>query len=289
MSNVLGAMQTEMPPVVVWVGLAWLTLAVLVAKACGAFGRRSIAGPERIAQGESGWTLAIIFFLGLSAAMPVGTLVARFCKARNVDANLQLLIGGICTEATAFLLWVVISAISRPQGVDRLGLKLRRLPGGVLLGLLTLFVLYPVVLVVSQMTSVALQWAGGREPKPNQVLEIVTTSHQHGVIVLGVIMAVAVAPLFEELAFRGFLQTVLGRLFNWSGRPGVAARWAAVIITSVCFALVHGEKAFMPPLFVLALGLGYLYERTGNLWGNIVVHAVFNGLQIFLALSMGMN
>jgi membrane protease YdiL (CAAX protease family) len=60
-----------------------------------------------------------------------------------------------------------------------------------------------------------------------------------------------------------------------------------VAIAAACFALVHVEWAFMPPLFVLALGLGYLYERTGNLWGNIVAHSVFNGLQIFLALSLG--
>jgi membrane protease YdiL (CAAX protease family) len=289
MSNMLGAMQTEIPTIVVSVGLVWLAVAVLIAKACGAFNRRSIAGPERIAPGESGWTLVSIFFLGLSIAVLFGNVTARICKARHADANLQLLIGGIVMESTAFLLLVAISKILRPQGIERLGLKVRRLPRGLILGLLTLFVIYPIVLVISQVSSVALHWAGRADPKPNAVLEIVAASHQRGVVILGIVMAVLVAPLFEEIAFRGFLQTVLARLFSPSGKRSVAARWIAVIITSICFALVHGEWAFMPPLFVLALGLGYLYERTGNLWGNIAVHAAFNGLQIFLALSLGLN
>ena len=32
----------------------------------------------------------------------------------------------------------------------------------------------------------------------------------------------------------------------------------------------------MPPIFLLALCLGYAYERTGNLWTTITMHALFN-------------
>ena len=43
----------------------------------------------------------------------------------------------------------------------------------------------------------------------------------------------------------------------------------------------------LPPLMLLAMGLGYLYERTGNLWATITVHCLFNTMQIayFLAGS----
>ena len=313
------------PPVFVWVGLVWLTLAVLVAKVCGVFGRRSIAGPIRIAYSESGWSLVVILFVGAAAYILLGGLTARLCRRRNVDTNLTLLIAGAVAEVAAFGLWAAMSAMSRPQGIERLGLKLRRLPRGVLMGLVTLFVLYPMVLVISEVTTVTLHRAGWPEPKPNAVLELVTASHQRFVVVLGVIMAVLIAPFFEELAFRGFLQTVLSDLFAWTLRPSDAvpetalpvsngesipdgvvlsyarklpqrdpevppiARWTAVFITAICFALVHVELAFMPPLFLLAVGLGYLYERTGNLWATIATHSLFNGLQIFLALKFGMN
>jgi membrane protease YdiL (CAAX protease family) len=52
-------------------------------------------------------------------------------------------------------------------------------------------------------------------------------------------------------------------------------RWLAVVITSVIFAVVH--PLWMAPLiFVLSICLGYAYERTGNLWVPIVMHALFN-------------
>jgi membrane protease YdiL (CAAX protease family) len=40
----------------------------------------------------------------------------------------------------------------------------------------------------------------------------------------------------------------------------------------------------MPPLFVLAVCFGYVYERTGKLWAPILMHALFNATSITLAL-----
>jgi hypothetical protein len=64
-------------------------------------------------------------------------------------------------------------------------------------------------------------------------------------------------------------------------------RWAAVATSSAIFAAIHMEPAFLAPLFVLALGLGYVYERTGNLWVTITAHALFNTAQILLYLAAG--
>jgi hypothetical protein len=63
-----------------------------------------------------------------------------------------------------------------------------------------------------------------------------------------------------------------------------AARWIAVIITSVVFALVHPLWT-APLIFLLAVCLGYAYERTGSLWVPIVMHAMFNISSTFLFLN----
>jgi membrane protease YdiL (CAAX protease family) len=52
--------------------------------------------------------------------------------------------------------------------------------------------------------------------------------------------------------------------------------WVAILITSLIFALVHDAWS-RPAIFVLALGLGYIYERTGKLWASITIHVLFNG------------
>ncbi|HTW94151.1 MAG TPA: CPBP family intramembrane glutamic endopeptidase, partial [Tepidisphaeraceae bacterium] len=57
--------------------------------------------------------------------------------------------------------------------------------------------------------------------------------------------------------------------------------WLAVILTSACFALLHPDWSW-GIIFLLALCLGYAYERTGILWVSIFMHAAFNGLEVAL-------
>jgi membrane protease YdiL (CAAX protease family) len=133
--------------------------------------------------------------------------------------------------------------------------------------------------------------------------------------VMLVIGATVLAPLFEEMFFRGHVQTILVRLFGRTRapnravrehsllvgptgravldyasaapaslpRPGGGARWAAVIASSVIFAVIH-EPWTWPIIFILSLCLGYAYERTGNLWLTIFMHAIFNGVQTAIFL-----
>ncbi len=58
-------------------------------------------------------------------------------------------------------------------------------------------------------------------------------------------------------------------------------------------ATIHGavvvlDGAMSVRLALLSLGLGALYERTGNLWAAILMHAAFNGVQMILFLTVGM-
>jgi membrane protease YdiL (CAAX protease family) len=64
--------------------------------------------------------------------------------------------------------------------------------------------------------------------------------------------------------------------------------WAAILITSVLFASVH-EAWTRPLIFMLAVFLGYAYERTGSLWTTITIHLVFNATNtvIFLMSAHG--
>ncbi|MCK4601404.1 MAG: CPBP family intramembrane metalloprotease, partial [Phycisphaerae bacterium] len=70
--------------------------------------------------------------------------------------------------------------------------------------------------------------------------------------VMTVVLAVVLVPLAEEMFFRGLCQSMLRRFTN--------SPWLAILVTSVFFALVHGNYAHMPALFVLAVVLGYNYE-----------------------------
>jgi len=87
------------------------------------------------------------------------------------------------------------------------------------------------------------------------------------------IAAVGLAPVAEELLFRGVLYPAVKR----AGFPRLAL-WG----TSVVFAAIHWNLPTFLPLLLLALGLVWLYERTGNLLAPIAAHATFNACNFAL-------
>ena len=86
------------------------------------------------------------------------------------------------------------------------------------------------------------------------------------------------APLMEEILYRGLLQQIAIQL-------GIS-RWQSIVGVSVIFAAMHFgavEGSALPTLFVLSLGFGWVYEKTGRLWAPIVMHSLFNLTNIVLA------
>ncbi len=106
-----------------------------------------------------------------------------------------------------------------------------------------------------------------------------------------------VAPILEELLFRGLLQGWLrGKYRAMTDKllavdagvefvpstPAVIQRqrlitWAPIFIASSAFALAHAGHGTAPiPLFFFSLALGYLYEKTGRLAPSIIAHFLLN-------------
>jgi membrane protease YdiL (CAAX protease family) len=88
-------------------------------------------------------------------------------------------------------------------------------------------------------------------------------------------MATLVAPIAEEFIFRGYLYGVMRRFIG--PLPGI-------VLSSLLFAAMHFHLPSMPGLTILAVTLCLLYERTGSLWSNIMVHATFNTISIVMLL-----
>jgi membrane protease YdiL (CAAX protease family) len=95
-----------------------------------------------------------------------------------------------------------------------------------------------------------------------------------------VFSAVLLAPVVEEIFFRGIIQSMLRQQI---GRP-----WIAVIITATVFGLMHLAVPYsVPPLIFFGITAGYLYERTGRLLAPIVFHMLFNLAQV-IAYQQGL-
>lgn len=94
------------------------------------------------------------------------------------------------------------------------------------------------------------------------------------------VLAVAIAPLTEELLFRGWIYTSLRFSFGF---------WPALIVTSALFALAHYEKTHLYALAVFPIGLaiGAIRERTGSLKAAMLFHALNNLAAFGLAALAG--
>jgi membrane protease YdiL (CAAX protease family) len=92
---------------------------------------------------------------------------------------------------------------------------------------------------------------------------------------IAILATVVVAPIAEELFFRGVA-------FNaWAREYGLRA---GIVLSALVFGLIHGSVAAFVPIFVLGLALAIIYRRTGNLASNIALHATFNGISVLIAL-----
>lgn len=115
---------------------------------------------------------------------------------------------------------------------------------------------------------------------PQNVVQELDSAHGGKLIVL-VLTALVLAPVVEELFFRGLLLRSLQRRVS---AP------IAVAISALAFGLAHvvfdwGSGAVLPALVALGMVSGILAVRTGNLSRSILLHIGFNLLAVLAVLT----
>ncbi|MFT5587590.1 MAG: membrane protease YdiL (CAAX protease family) [Cognaticolwellia sp.] len=85
-----------------------------------------------------------------------------------------------------------------------------------------------------------------------------------------------VAPVYEELLFRGYVFRGLSR----SAGPGVA-----IGVSALLFAAFHGDPLHAIAVLPMGLFLGWLRWRTGSIWPSMIAHALNNAVWVALAVT----
>jgi membrane protease YdiL (CAAX protease family) len=98
--------------------------------------------------------------------------------------------------------------------------------------------------------------------------------HIAAYIANGVVIAV-IAPIVEELTFRGLGYSLLARY----------GRWTAIIGTGLAFGLAHGLVNAFPFLAAFGIGLAYLRSRVDSVYPGMVVHGLFNAVALTVAVA----
>ena len=123
----------------------------------------------------------------------------------------------------------------------------------------------PFVLLTSLIMDLIVENQAGSNP----LLEIVLNNNNYFAFILLFLTTTLIAPLFEEIIFRGVLLPVLARDYG---------KTIGILISSFVFALAHLSLNEFPPLFVLGIGLATTRLISGRLSSSVVMHSFWNGL-----------
>jgi membrane protease YdiL (CAAX protease family) len=94
-------------------------------------------------------------------------------------------------------------------------------------------------------------------------------------LTLFVFQIIIIAPIVEELMFRGYVYRVLKSKSNKN---------VACIVTSIVFSFLHFNVAAFVPLFVFSMCLIKAYEDSSDIREPIVMHSLFNTVGVIGAL-----
>lgn len=89
--------------------------------------------------------------------------------------------------------------------------------------------------------------------------------------------SVLVAPISEEILFRGFVFGGFEAKYGWK---------KAAFFSALIFALLHFQPTAFLPLLVIGFLLCFLYYRTNSLWPAVLVHASMNLFAVLGALLL---
>ncbi len=250
--------------------VTWLWIARRLSRRQEVFGHQ----PAR----EVGWNAAdvvLLCFLWLYLEIAVRRLLGVETKPGELSTV------AVAALAGSRMIWVfaaVAYLVARTRrSLSELGFDLRRLATDIRLGVITfLAAFWPVF---------GLQGIVGHfiERTEHPLQKWIEHDSSPSAFGWAIVSAVVVAPLAEELFFRVVLQGWLERRWfayrEQGGFVAALARGLPIVLSATLFAAFH-QFYDWGPLFVLALFLGFIYQRTQRIYAPMVTHVCVNSLAI---------
>jgi hypothetical protein len=215
-----------------------------------------------------------VLYFGMALLGMLASLALRYLPqtpgaetARAAVAAVQYLL--FSAGVIAFI-WSRIRA-PRSRRWRTLGWRLAKLPRLIFEGIGGYGVLLVVLAVTGFGRSAILSALSAAQSGEGLVMNVHATPAK----VLLFLLICVVAPVVEEMIFRGFIYAGLRRRMSVFG---------AVIASALLFALMHNNPEALLPIGLIGIVLAALYERNRSIVPSIICHALNNTLVFFLML-----
>jgi len=222
---------------------------------------------------------------------PLVMLITRQLIANLPDWQ-NALLDNLILSIGATLTIVLIIFLARASFARRLkgfGLNARTIHKDFVFAFINLLSICPLVLAAIVVTTCFGKLIYGQDfyLEQHEELKTIATYTQLPLRILIIITTIMLAPVLEELLFRGLFQTMLRSSleFRFTNLESRYSSWLSILISSGLFILVHPNAGHWPALFMLAITLGYSYEKSGSLFRPIFIHSFFNSVAIIAVLS----
>jgi membrane protease YdiL (CAAX protease family) len=235
--------------------------------------RAVVTNPTQVGVVRSWSSLAVVrLLIGVVASLCVGSLVGAALGVEPGDRFSQFVISSLALHGAILFL---VHLFLYEQGLswsDAFGFRAEGAMWVLALAFGVTLAVLPSAWALGHVSALAMEWMRIEPVRQQAVTSLQSTVEVGPQIYMGT-AAVLLIPVAEELLFRGVL-------YPWM-KQGLGRRWA-LWSNAVLFGAVHFNMMTFLPLTLLGFILAWLYDRTRNLLGPIVVHSAFNLANLFL-------
>lgn len=213
-----------------------------------------------ISQMAAGWLFLTAMFVS-STGMPAGRAVGPASSAQGFTHSELFFLVAASAAIGISLFWVIYGGFNLRRMLR--GRNLVRYSG------LALFLFLILSLAINMgMALLGLEEAVSSQvfPEPDGFLDIF----------LAVLSIAVIAPLAEEIVFRGYIFRAV---------ENKAGGYVAIILTALAFAILHFSPVLFIPIFLMGLAMGWVRERTGSIVPSLIFHSA-NNLSAVVLISV---
>jgi len=244
------------------------------------------APPNRLELLDVFLALLVMFFLPVLVAQVLAPFYpapseTQLSTGQLMKASPPQVLGDMVSKLLALFVLLALGRSRFAGGLAGWGLTAAGCPRRLFQAFQGLLVACPVCYGLLELSGLTLRWLNVQYEQHASIEALRDASAPAGLHAMIVVNALLLAPVVEELFFRGLL---IPAPMRWG-----QSRWGAVVISSILFGLIHYSYLdTIPPLVAFGVLLGYLYVKTGSLTLVILLHAFFNG-KTLLWLVLGAN
>ncbi len=228
------------------------------------------------------WTLidvaeavAVLLFTMVVGGMLTNLALGRVLRpdewslGRPILVSIQYI---LVSAITIGVIWYRVRSGGASRPLSILGLRARRALTHIGTGLSGYAAFVTLLIIIATIIAWLL---GGSMPMAQTTEEMIGSAQTPAEVAIYFVLVCILAPVFEELIFRGYVYAGLRRIMS--------AR-AAILLGAAAFAAVHLNGEAFLVIGLIGAMLCYLYERSRSLLPGMIAHGVHNGLVLAIML-----